>query len=137
MNYLYHATFRSKLSSIRKNGLMVPGEKAKLSYEGQVYQRGIYLGKDIDFCGSMLECADNVSESVYESGIVILAIPVVYLNKGMFERDENLLGEANEMSMVYKRNIPVEYIRIVKNPNGKCEYKRLLEVSRVTKEYLY
>lgn len=134
---LYHATFRAHLKSIKEYGLVLPKQGDRLNFEGQEYIRGIYFSTDYDLSGSMLECADNVPDSIYDSGIVILVVNSDYLDKNYFCRDINLIGEDNAKSIVYQKPVPSNLIGIIKDIYGNNKIYRLNEVLRVTKSFLY
>lgn len=135
--WLYHATFRANLKSIKSNGLVLPMHGDRMNFEGQEYIRGIYFSTDYDLSGSMLECADNVPDSIYDSGIVILVVNSDYLDKNYFCRDINLIGEDNAKSLVYQKPVPSNLIGIIKDIYGNNKIYRLNEVLRVTKSFLY
>ena len=85
----------------------------------------------------MLECADNVPDSIYNSGTVILVVDSDSLDASYFCRDINLIVEDNAKSIVYQKPVPSNFIGIVKDIHGKDLIYGLNEVSRVTKSFLY
>lgn len=135
--WLHHATFRANLKSIKSNGLVLPMHGDRMNFEGQVYVRGIYFSTDYNLCGSMLECADNVPDSIYNSGTVILVVDSDSLDASYFCRDINLIGEDNAKSIVYQKPVPSNLIGIIKDIYGNNKIYRLNEVLRVTKSFLY
>lgn len=80
----YHATFNSYLSSIKKYGL-----GAKQNKNWDISEPGkIYWAWDPDIAISFCESAEDVSDEVYDSGIVVLSISAKEL-KGV-EDDSNI-----------------------------------------------
>ena len=68
---LYHATFMVNKLSIMQEGLVI-GKKR--SWGGQVDENYVYLANDPDVAYDFCECADDVDEDIYDSGIVVFEI---------------------------------------------------------------
>lgn len=125
--FLYHATFRQNLTSIRKGGL-IPGKTKNWSdSNGQC----LYFSSDpeeaLDFC----ECAEEVSESKYESGIVMLAIPKRSFNSAYLAIDRNAQGNGYH-SYEYRSNVNLNNIYIAVREGSDVKIKgKLSEVKRV------
>ena len=69
----------------------------------------ICFSTDPDVAYSFCECAEDVSDSKYDSGIVVLAIPKVKLNPQSIRMDANILGGD---CFEYKEAIPPELLCI-------------------------
>lgn len=82
---LYHATYQARLPNILKHGLMPNCEKAWTISEPDV----IYLDQDKECAYCFAETAEDVLDSVYDSGIVILGIPVDALDAAKLFDDKN------------------------------------------------
>lgn len=104
---LYHATFRKRLKSIKEYGLGAKQLKNwDFSETGEVY-----FTTDPYTAESFCECADNVSESVYESGIVVLAVDSRVLHNKNIKRDGNIHDEL--ISFTYKGVVDPRYLYVV------------------------
>ena len=124
--FLYHATFRARISSIKKLGLGAKNIKNwEFSKDGVVC-----LTDDADVANSFCECADDVADSVYNSGIIVLAIPVNALDRNYLKKDENINTEDNtNLYFEYYKVIRPEFLYVVTSKNGIVG--RLLGLSRV------
>ena len=77
---LYHATYRAYLDSILENGLLCEPPHGAWSladdYGDSVSALClcVFLAKDDDVAESFAEAANEVSDDVYDSGIVILSV---------------------------------------------------------------
>jgi hypothetical protein len=112
---LYHATYKQKLRSIKKYGI-VPGGKGKRNFPE--VERGVYLGYTPEYAGSMVEASENddIPEEWFDE-IVILTIDTSKLNLSKLDHDPNVLPQEDEYnndtpsdenvySYIYRDNIP-------------------------------
>lgn len=103
--YLYHATDRKNLESIKQNGLLInPPEHAFKEEIGIEALKGkIFLALNADAAEAYAECADECPED-----IVVLKVDVDSLNQNNFEYDWNNRCEYYKdiNSCVYKADIP-------------------------------
>jgi len=105
---LYHATYKSLLPSIKKAGLDT--RKSALAWEDS--KPGIvYLANDPDVAESYAEAAEEVSDEIYDSGIVILKIPVKDLDMSKLHDDRNVLEDDSD-TYEYHGQIPWSKIQI-------------------------
>jgi len=135
---LFHATFRSRVGNIRRQGLRVPNTRSTLSYEGQTFVPAIYFAKDIEVAISFAEAADNVTDRVYDSGIVVLAVEHNKLNQSRFGKDPNNISAD---TLCYYENIPREAIYIINMKNySKFNHMNVLEplvnITRINADYI-
>lgn len=122
---LYHATYKSRLNSIRKTGLGASKIKNwSFSLPGHTY-----FSPDMDEAGSLCENAEEVPESVMESGIVILCIPSEILPADRIAIDANYRSDIHEGGCVnpaytFKGIIPSHLLSIVavEKVNGRQTY---------------
>lgn len=107
--YLYHATYKPLLSSIKENGLnSLLGKK---TYPDSV--RGvIYLAKDKDVAESYAETSDVVDEDWLDQ-IIILRVNTEKLNNNYFYTDKNVKHNQGD-TLEYHGNIPFKYIEVIK-----------------------
>lgn len=120
---LYHATFRARLKSIRNMGL-----GAKQIKNWGISESGVvYLCDDADVAASYCDCAENVSDSVYDSGIIVLAVDSRILDKNNIRVDGNIHDDTK--SYIYRGVIPPEKIAVV-NKDDKI-IGNLTKISRV------
>lgn len=103
--YLYHATDRKNLESIKKNGLLInPPEHAFAEEIGvEALKNKIFLALNADAAEAYAECADE-----YPDDIVVLKVKLDSLNDNNFDYDWNNRCEyRNDInSCVYKADIP-------------------------------
>ena len=138
-NCFYHATFRKYMSDIRKNGLVCNNTHRNWECED-----GLYFGLDINICASFCDAAEDVPEEVFDSGIVVLAIPIIRLDLRLLFLDPNnldnydasLKDDLNHYTLRYTGNISPNNLGIVQ---FKPEIKliSLKDVQRVTDKYLW
>lgn len=122
---LYHATYGEYINSIKEKGLgAVQHKNWEFSEDGVVY-----FTPYPDTAISFAEAAEEVSDEVYNSGIVLLAVPTAKLNPVLLERDHNIVGLAESISCAYRGVIPPEDIYVV--PNTDCLMERLLDLVAV------
>ena len=112
---LYHATFAANLPGIKERGLGHPSKKLSWSFSNPDVTCFV---NDIDAAESFCEEADNVSEEVYNSGIIVLAIDDSEI-KTLFP-DENIhiddayYEEDLTFFLCTKEIIPFEKLKIVR-----------------------
>lgn len=100
---LYHATFACRIKKIKKKGL---GHSKHRNWEDS--KNGVtYLCNDKDVAFDFCEGSDEVSDKVYDSGIVVLAIPKSAIDESKLSADENIILEKDEEVYSY------EYTRII------------------------
>jgi|TARA_R110000823_G_scaffold280983_2_gene399147 hypothetical protein len=99
---LYHATYKALLPMIKKAGLDT--RKSALAWEDS--KPGIvYLANDPDVAESYAESADEVSDEIYDSGIVVLKIPTKGLELNKLHDDRNVQGDDSD-TYEYHGQIP-------------------------------
>lgn len=109
---LYHATFAANLPGIKKYGLGHPSKKLSWSFSDPTVTCFV---NDIDAAESFCEEADNVSEDVYNSGIIILAIDDSEI-KTLFP-DENIIDDYDVHTAIFvctNEIIPFNKLKIVR-----------------------
>ena len=120
--WLYHATFRKYLPSIKTLGL---GAKQKKNWNIST-SNVVCLAKDPYEANDYCECAEDVADSVYDSGIVVLAINVTGLDRRRLMQDPNL---HDIESYIYQGIIPVDNIYVITEKKGLVG--KLVELKRV------
>ena len=124
-HFMYHATFRANLASIKQFGL---GAKQPKNWEFS--QDGVLcFSSNPDIAYSFCECADDVSESKYNSGIVVLATP--YMPGYVMMEDMNCQGQQSCFCM---KGIGIKptALYVVTTKNGKLYLEgRLSDLKRV------
>lgn len=82
----FHATYRARLARIKRDGLGVnPVKNWEISKPHVTY-----LSSDPSVAYSYCESAENVSDSVYNSGIVVFEIDPAGLKAASLRRDSNI-----------------------------------------------
>ena len=95
--YLYHATYKPLLNSIKKNGL---GNTKRTNWEDS--KRGVvYLASDKDVAESYAESAENINEEWLDE-IIILKVNVKDLDKNKLKIDENVLLDEDEVPETFE-----------------------------------
>lgn len=113
--WLYHATFRSNLKSIKENGL---GAKQPKNWDFST-DGVVCLCSDPDVAFSFCECADHVSESKYNSGIVVLLVDGRQLDRANFGTDCNIKENTpGIMHFIYKGVIPSNLLYVTSKKPG-------------------
>jgi len=109
--FLYHATYKQYLDSIKKNGLN--SELSKKNWEDS--KKGyIYLATSKDIAISYAESSNSVPEEWLDE-IIVLKINLKNLNKEKIESDSNVIDSKNKNdTLQYKGVIPFEYIEVLK-----------------------
>lgn len=96
--YYYHATFACRIKGIKKKGL---GCSKFKNWDDS--KSGItYLCNDKDVAFDFCEGNDEVSDKVYDSGIVVLAIPKSAIDESKLSADENIILEEDEEVYSYE-----------------------------------
>tara|TARA_R110002012_G_C11607872_1_gene607885 strand:+ start:216 stop:590 length:375 start_codon:yes stop_codon:yes gene_type:complete len=104
---LYHATYKALLPLIKKGGLDT--RKSALAWEDS--KPGIvYLANDPDVAESYAEAAEEVSDEIYDSGIVVLKIPTKGLELNKLHDDRNVLEDDSD-TYEYHGQIPWSRIK--------------------------
>lgn len=100
LEFLYHATYKEYIDSIKQNGLgmVVPKKNWNDSKDGVVY-----LANDPYIALSYAEISEEVPDK-WLNEIVILQIDVSQLNKKLLFCDENVIG--NQGTYEYHDIIP-------------------------------
>ena len=105
---LYHATYNALLPLIKRDGLDT--RKAALAWEDS--KPGIvYLANAPNVAESYAETADEVSDEIYDSGIVVLEIPTKGLDISKLHDDRNVRGNAPSDTFEYHGQIPWSRIK--------------------------
>lgn len=122
----YHATRECFIKSIMEKGLMPQNH---FSYDGQVMSGVIYLTPDYDIAESFAEAADNISDSIYKSPIVILQVDSKNLDEERFCEDENIILNPGEQpyTFAYKGSIPAKFLKNAKGMNCIDRYAEEME----------
>lgn len=103
--YLYHATYKPLLPSIKKNGLN--SSIAKKSWPDS--KTGvIYLAKDPHVAESYAETSDYVDEDWLDE-IIVLKIQISKLDQSKLKKDENVRNDSND-TLEYHGIIPFDAI---------------------------
>ena len=117
--YLYHATYKPFLNSIKKNGL---GNTRRKMWSDSV--RGVvYLALDFDVAVSYAETAewlDELDDDKYEKyadNIIVLKIDTSLLDKDKFFIDSNVLDNDGD-TLEYHGVIPFSSVVEVVNEKG-------------------
>ena len=88
---VFHGTFRANLKDIKKYGL---GARQRKNYSFSL-DNVVYLTSDADMAYDFCECAEEVSDSKYESGIVVLVLDTTTLDYSKLYNDENMRTQGN------------------------------------------
>lgn len=117
--FMYHATFRANLASIKKYGL---GARQPKNWDFSI-TGDLCFSTNPDVAYSFCECADNVAESKYNSGIVVLATP--YIGGYTMLQDMNCRGEQSCFCM---KNIVIspDKLLVVTSKEGKVYLEGML-----------
>ena len=100
--FFYHATYKALLPSIKATGLDT--REAALAWEDS--KPGIvYLANDPGVAESYAEAADDVSDEIYDSGIVILKVASKDLNLSKLHDDSNVIEDDSD-TYEYHGQIP-------------------------------
>jgi hypothetical protein len=104
----YHATYKALLPSIKRTGLDT--RKVQLAWEDS--KPGIvYLANDPGVAESYAEASEDVSDEIYDSGIVILKIASKDLDLSKLHDDSNVQEDDSD-TYEYHGQIPWSKIKI-------------------------
>lgn len=107
----YHATFNAYLPSIKQYGLGARQNKNwEFSEEGKTY-----WSNSPEVAESYCETSEEVSDEVYDSGIVILSIPIKEL-RGV-EKDLNVQDSLDDEIITSTGVIPFQKLTILQDFN--------------------
>lgn len=127
---LYHATYKANLESILELGLgAIQRKNWDISTDGVVC-----FSTDMDAAISYCETAEDVSDEVYDSGIVCLEIDSEKLNDSLLFLDSNILYEDEEEAecYCYRGIIAPEYCKVCCDENIEEDF----EVDNMSNEVL-
>ena len=100
--FFYHATYKALLPSIKATGLDT--REAALAWEDS--KPGIvYLANDPGVAESYAEASENVSDEIYDSGIVILKVASKALDLSKLKDDDNVQEDDSD-TYEYHGQIP-------------------------------
>jgi hypothetical protein len=117
--YLYHATYRPLLKSIKTNGLGGSGAQAK--WEDS--KPGVtYLALDADVAESYAESSDIVPDEWLDK-IIILKISTRGLDTSKFNLDSNVLDNEGD-TLEYHGIIPISNISVVKRDIDEAKKRK-------------
>lgn len=106
-NFLYHATYKPLLQSIKENGL--GSEKSKRNWNDS--KPGyVYLTKDKDVAISYAETSDTVPEEWLDE-IIVLRIDIEKIDKTKLGLDTNVLDNKGD-TLQYRGIIPFSSIKV-------------------------
>ena len=96
--FLYHATFKSRLESIKARGL------GRMQLKNWSFSESgcVYLCSDKGCAISYCEAAEEVPEDVYASGIVVLKIDMTKIDKNRLSLDHNQKEQTMYRNYKYK-----------------------------------
>ena len=100
--FLYHATYEALIPSIKRTGL--DSREGELSWEFWI-QGNVYLANDPDVAESYAEAAEEVSDEVYDSGIVVLKVASKDLDIDKLFDDSNVQDDFSD-TFEYRGVIP-------------------------------
>ena len=116
---VYHATFLPLLPEIKQYGL-VPGGRSHAGFKSWNVIKGVYLGDDPEYVGSLIEDAPDVPEDWLDK-IYIISINSSKLNKKYLNRDPQMKLSPEEQSdpnmpkaYIYTSIIPISYFTGIK-----------------------
>lgn len=109
--YLYHATYKPFLKSIREKGL---GNIDKKMYSDSKGRGIVYLAKDPDIAYSYAENSEWVEErenpDYYYNNIIILKIDINKIDRNKLFDDENVRDDLDDSTIEYHGIIPFSAI---------------------------
>lgn len=108
-NMLYHATFGAYIPDIMEKGL-VPDAHSNWDKKENGF---VYLTNDIDAAIEFCECAEDVPDEVYHSGIYCFGVNRLLLDEAALISDPNIdLDMDSDMKCyAYKGEIPYQWLR--------------------------
>jgi len=108
-NFLYHATYKKLLKSIKLNGLGGIGSEKK---KWEDSKKGlVYLAINPDIAYSYAETSENMPEDWLDE-IVMLKINTNGLDKSKFNIDKNVMDNTGD-TIEYSGIIPINNISII------------------------
>ena len=107
-NYLYHATYKPLLRSIKKQGL-VPGTRKNWDFSNSSV---ICLATDEYIAESYAETAELIPDSYFDN-IIVFKINVDDLDQSKLAKDENVDGGDGEDTFQYSGNIDYKLLTLV------------------------
>ncbi len=126
---LYHATYGTKLKSIKRFGLK---RNCKQSWVGCKSGR-VYLSSDADVAYSYAETTEDISDDDYNSGIFILCINESSLDMSKLARDSNIIDNGyDSCCFEYAGDIKPSKLGIIIS-NGIVGLKNC-DISRIVSE---
>tara|TARA_R110002020_G_scaffold299219_1_gene514941 strand:+ start:26 stop:415 length:390 start_codon:yes stop_codon:yes gene_type:complete len=108
--FLYHATYEALIPSIKRTGL--DSREGELSWEFSI-PGTVYLANDPDVAESYAEAAEEVSDEVYDSGIVVLKVASKDLDIDKLFDDSNVQDDFSD-TFEYKGVISWSMLSIYK-----------------------
>ena len=108
--FLYHATYEALIPSIKRTGL--DSREGELSWEFSI-PGTVYLSNDTDVAESYAEAAEEVSDEVYDSGIVVLKVASKDLDIDKLFDDSNVQDDFSD-TFEYRGVIPWDMLSIHK-----------------------
>lgn len=106
-DYLYHATYKSYIKKIKKQGLVINPPTRNWEDSENV----IYLATSPDVALSYAETSDEVPDHILDSGIVVLKIKKNKLDPTKLSIDKNVQDNEGD-TLEYHQNIPPENLEI-------------------------
>lgn len=111
LKYLYHATYKPFLNSIKKNGL---GNTNRKMYSDSKGKGAVYLADDVEIAISYAEESEWVEEQEdpdrYLDNIIILKIDVSKLDQDKLFSDENVRNIEDDVTYEYHGIIPFDAV---------------------------
>lgn len=115
--YLYHATYRQFLNSIKKRGL---GNTARKMWSDSKGRGVVYLAVEPEIAYSYAEEAEWLDEvddpDRYIDNIIVLKIDASKLDKSKLYVDENVMD--SDSTFEYHGIIPYEYVSDIVDEDG-------------------
>ena len=105
--YLYHATFIAFDKSIRSRGLRKNTEHKNWEDSKKV----VYLATSADIALSYAETAEDVSDEIYDSGIIIYQVEVKNLDDKKIKGDRAVRGSSGD-TIEYHADIPSRHLKV-------------------------
>ena len=112
MRTFYHATFGSRMTSIRKTGLCGQTNKSKRNWEDSAPDL-VYLALDPFVAESFAESSEDASDRDIDSGIVIFEIQESELDSSLLFPDPNVAFDHEVYSFAYRGIIGFEKLKSI------------------------
>lgn len=110
MGVLFHATWGCLTDKINAQGLL-PGHFQ--TWKGCV-SGCVYLADDTELAAAFCEAADDVSDEVYGSGIVVFSVDRSILDETRLVADPNIIDATQKHCFAYFGEIPTAALAITK-----------------------